>query len=330
VKRILFINSKRPDYLEDMVFSGLSEILGNENLIPYPVNYHYYFSKYSYPKNMGQCRNIFGIIPDWLRSRSALVSMDFDCVILGSAKKDVFEKYMAFIDILPKDLPVVFIDGGDWAEIGGDADRENWLDLFSEVVKKRDFNWVFKREYLLNKKYDKNVFPLPMAYKGPEIMIPNSQRFDVVFWAVESHPVRTRALEILEDKYDCKSNGTVRGQKFRKYARKGHSYLDELAAAKIACNFRGVGWDTLRYWEIPAVGSLMISEPPGIEISNNFVDGQHAVFCEENLSNLTDLIDYYLKNEEERKQIAAAGKNHLLKYHLYKHRAEYILSIINL
>lgn len=228
--------------------------------------------------------------------------MDFDCVILGSAKKDVFEKYMGFIDILPKDIPVVFIDGGDWGEIGGDVDRGNWLDLFLEVVKKRAFNWVFKREYLLNKKYDKNVFPLPMAYKGPEIMAPNSQHFDVVFWAVESHPVRTKALEILEDKYDCKSNGTVLGQKFRKYARKGHSYLDELATAKIACNFRGVGWDTLRYWEIPAVGSLMISETPGIQIPDNFVDGQHAVFCEESLSNLTDLIDYYLKNEEKKSQ----------------------------
>ena len=36
---ILFINSKSPDYVEDQLFSALTEILGKKAVTAYPVNY---------------------------------------------------------------------------------------------------------------------------------------------------------------------------------------------------------------------------------------------------------------------------------------------------
>ena len=51
------------------------------------------------------------------------------------------------------------------------------------------------------------------------------------------------------------------------------------SVVKVVLNFRGGGWDTLRYWEVPALGTFMISGKPGFEIPNNFVDGESIVYC---------------------------------------------------
>ena len=148
---------------------------------------------------------------------------------------------------------------------------------------------------------------------------------DVLFWAVESSATRKKAFEILRGRYDCEANGSVAGRKARNYSLKDQKYFEALASAKVALSFGGEGFDTLRYWEIPACGSLMISEVPPIRIPDNFQDGKHAVFCKPDLSDLPDKIDYFLKHENEREAIAKAGRAHLLKYHTHRARAEYFI-----
>ena len=72
----------------------------------------------------------------------------------------------------------------------------------------------------------------------------------------------------------------------------------------------------------------MISGKPGIVIPDDFESGKHALFCTDDLSDLEDMTNYYLRHEKEREAIAAEGKKHLLKYHLPERRAEYILDVI--
>jgi spore maturation protein CgeB len=133
---------------------------------------------------------------------------------------------------------------------------------------------------------------------------------------------------MLEDKYDCYSNGTFRNQIFKKYKRKGKFYLDEIAACKIVLNLRGAGWDTMRYWEVPGTGAFMISQKPEITIPNNFIDREHVCWCSHSLDDLTGGIDFYLKEEEKRERMAEKAHQHLLKYHLNTHRAIYLLEKI--
>ncbi|PKN00144.1 MAG: glycosyltransferase family 1 protein [Elusimicrobia bacterium HGW-Elusimicrobia-2] len=253
----------------------------------------------------------------------------YDCVIIGSTKRDTFEAYDSIAEKLSKNAKVVYIDGGDEAEVGGDASRLGFAELYGRAFSKRAPDVIFKREYLKNKNYPANVYPLPLAYGGPLIDGAGGvKKYDVVFWAVDNIPVRAKVLDFCEGKWDCGENGTSRGQTFKKYNRKGIKYLKELAASKVCYNFRGGGWDTLRYWEIPAVGSLMVSGKPGIVIPDDFEHGKHAVFCKDDLSDLEGLTNYYLKRDKERECIAAEGKKHLLKYHLPRHRAEYLLDVI--
>lgn len=330
IKKILFINSRQVDYLEDLTFAGLTELLGADNVVSYPVNYHYYFSKYQYPKNIGQCRPALQYFSDRILLQGRLRRFEFDAVIIGSTKEDVFSFYLEIENILPKGIPLIYLDGGDRPEIGGDADREHFTRLRETVFQRRKINIIFKREYITEASYGTNVFPLPFSFKPTSFHQNGSgKKYDVVFWAVESDPVRTKALELIQHKYDCERNGSTTGQTFRNYKRHGKFFLEELSSAKIGYNFRGVGWDTLRYWEIPGVSTLMISGKPKIAIPDNFVNGEHVIFCKDDLSNLVALTDYYLHHTDEREAIARNGHHFVGQYHTYIKRTQYMLDTCN-
>ena len=321
--KILFINSHSADYVQDLTYSGLVKIFGLKNVIDYKWNQKYHIPYKKYPKNLGYIPGSF------LPSLINLGAKQFDIVFVGSAKVDCFETYLDFMDRIPADVPVVFIDGGDFPVIGKDLTAYGRPELYKEVVEKRPFDLVFKREMLIEQDYGKNVFPLPMSFNMDRLRkLPSEKKYDVSFWAVESHPIRIQALDLLSGQFDCKDNGTERNQKFSKYKRKGEFYLEELARCKIVLNFRGGGWDTMRYWEVPAVGSFMISQQPQFVIPNNFEHAKIIVFCQDDLSDLIELCEYYLKNDTAREQIAASGKNHLLQYHTDVKRAEYIINAI--
>lgn len=319
--KILFITSRNTDYLQDLTYSGLVKVIGTSSVIDYPWNKKYHLPVKEYPKNLGYSAISF---------RFGNAIKDIDVVILASAKPDALLTYHQLLSSI-KHLPVVFIDGGDREEVGGDFERLNVGDLYKEVIKQRPFDLIFKREFMdYIHANQNNVHPLPFSfpYQLAEKNFGTTKKYGVSFWAVESHPIRTQALSIIENKYDCSLNGTVRNQVFEKYKRKGMFYLKEIAACKIVLNFRGAGWDTMRYWEVPGTGTFMISQKPGITISNNFVDGEHIAFCSNSLNDLTDRIDYYLEHEEERNRMAENAHKHLLKYHLNTHRAEYLLEKI--
>lgn len=326
--RLLFINSLKSDYLEDQLFSGLTELLGRKSVIPYPVNSNYYFPIKSYPRNMGLSRTPLDYVSDRLTNRAAIKAMEFDAVIIGSTKRDTFEHYQHISHLIPRSIPLIYIDGGDWPEVGGDAQRMNFDSLYRDVFRHRQPDLVFKRECLIGKEYPDNVIPLPMSFRPQAGFSPVEKRYQVTLWCVESDPIRTQALQMLQSRYDCTENGSVPGQQFRSYQRKGLNYLRELSASRIACNFRGVGWDTMRYWEIPGVSAFMVTQKPAIVIPDNFVDGEHVIHCKDDLSNFIPVLDYYLQNEKEREEIAASGHQYLIQHHTHLKRAEYFLSIV--
>lgn len=254
---------------------------------------------------------------------------DIDVVIVSASKVDAFEAYLEQVDNIPVGVPVVFIDGGDRPDIGDDLTVYGRAELYDMARNKRPFDLVFKREYELNRTYDSNVRPFPISFNMDRVpVLPDDYRYKVSFWAVETAEIRSQALALLEDKYDCRENGTVRNQKFSRYKRKGKFYLQELSRCKIVLNFRGGGWDTMRYWEVPAVGSFMVTQKPGILIPDDFQDGKEVIHCSDDLSDLIDLCDYYLDNENKRESIARAGKEKLMKYHTDIARAEFMLSEI--
>jgi hypothetical protein len=323
--RFLFVNTLEPDGIQDLMYSGLAKIVTPANIIEFPWNPWYHINKRKYPSNLGYVKH--SIISSMI---AKLKSRQFDFVIVAASKPKCFENYLKIIESIPSTIPLVYLDGGDFSMPEGDLKRMGREDLYYEVINKRPFDAIFKREYLEEDSLGQNVWPLQFSFNRDRIPedLPNEKKYNVAFWAVESNPIRTKALELLENKFDCRENGTVRNQVFKKYRRKGDFYLREVASCKIVINCPGVGWDTQRYWEIPSIGRFMISVRPPLKIPNNFRDKEHIVFCKDDLSDLVELCEYYLLHEDEREKIAMNAKEFSLKYHTNISRTEYLIEKI--
>ncbi len=320
---VLFIGSMRYDYMQDIVYSGLVKTLGLKNVIEFKWNKKYHVPYKKYPENLG-------FIKQSLLKSIHFKKNNYDLVILAATKPDCFQAYIDFASQIPPNVPVVWVDGGDRPEVGGDLERLGAPTLLSKAQAIRSFDFIFKREMKINKKYEKNVLPLTFGFNLSRLPknMPASKKYDVAFWAGESHPIRSKALSLLKNEFDCNSNGTSKGISFDNFNRKGSFYLEELSACKINLSLRGGGFDTLRYWEIPAVGSLLLSEPADIIIKNDFIDKKHAVFCNPSVDDIIDLCHYYLKKKNNREKIAENGKKHIQQYHTDVHRATFILGTV--
>ena len=322
--RILYIDRPKSEYVQEFLYTGLCKVLGTENVIEYPWNVRMHFNHRPYPKNLSKFS-----IANLYSSLKAQLQKDYDVVIVASCHPYTIQKYYEIMDKIDENIPRVFIDGGDWSELAGDLDRVGGRDIYTKVISKKPFNLIFKREYVLDKEYDSNVYALPMCFNY-DLMpkLDHNYKYDVAFWAVESAKIRTEALALLENKFDCKSNGTVRNQVMKKYKRKGAFYLQEIASSKIGLNFRGGGWDTLRFWELTGMGCFVISQKLNIQIDHPFVDGEEIVYCKDDLSDLVELCEYYLEHNNERERIAKNARLKVEQYHTDTARAQFVLEKI--
>ena len=322
------MTSRAVDYLQDLTYAGLAEVLGKECVVDIPSHWQYHRERRFFWEPRNRYPGNLGYVPG---PGPAFKKSDYDAVILGSAKPDALSTLASVLENLR--APWFFVDGGDRQDIGGDFEREGGkesLTLFRSLCGKKKPAAVFKREIPKGTKTE-GVFPLQFSFNPSLIapLAPTSEKdHKVVFWAVESSEQRKKAFKLLQGKYDCGENGSVPGRKASKYIFKGAAYFKALNRTRIVLNLRGAGFDTLRYWEVPASGSLLLSEEPTIGIPDDFTNGKNAVFCGNDLSDMTSLIDHYLTHEDEALDIAREGQKHLLAHHTHRHRAEFILEVL--
>jgi hypothetical protein len=319
--KILFLHSGKVDYLQDALYQGFVNVVGAQNIQAYRWYKRYHLPIYQHPKNLG----FVGFKLPCPRVDKDSIGQ-FSLIVIASCKRSTFIDYLEIAPHISKGAKVIFLDGGDAPEIGGDLAREGSKHLFLDAMAIRPVDLVFKREMLIDRTYASNVFPINFAVSLNALTLtPRPKLFDVVFWAVESHPIRTKVLSVLESHFDCKSNGSVPRKDFRMHNRKGRDYLKGLLESRITLNYRGAGWDTLRYWEVTAMGQLLISQKPEIIIPNNFENMKSIVFVGEDPSEMIDVCRYFLKKPIEAETIGRAAVNHSRQFHTPKHRAIYIL-----
>ena len=324
--KILFLHSGKVDYLQDALYQGFIQVVGTENVQPYRWYKRYHLPIYEHPKNLG----FSGFkIPRSRVSKSAI--KNFSLIVIASCKSSTFRDYLEVAPHIKRGAKIIFLDGGDEADIAGDLRREGSEELFFEAMGARPPDYIFKREMLIGRNYGPKVFPLNLAVSFNNFKsAPKPKRFDVVFWAVESHPVRTEVLTALEHQFDCRSNGSVRDKSFSKHHRKGFDYLNGILESRITLNFRGAGWDTLRYWEVPALGQFLISQRPEIVIPYNFEDGKSIVFVGKDPCEAIDLCQYFLRKPTKAEAIGRAAAERTSQFHTPEHRARYVIEKLQL
>ncbi|MFQ5929045.1 MAG: glycosyltransferase [Acidobacteriota bacterium] len=349
---ILYLCSNYIDYCQDLLYAGLAQCLGKERIVEYPHRRELHTPGVLYPFNAG-------LVPGKGRklSWSELIQLckqgRFKVIVVGSAKPLPLRNMNRIRHRVEKLSPQVLVDGGDKPGLGEDCPEE-----FACVENQRPFDLIFKRELKKDRQYPSHVFPLQMA-ANLDVMPPvNSwRRPHPVFWSMRpTSSLRRDIASVMEEKgIPYHGDGLLvtkpRRSPWRKLARKvkkilripwvphylesmtkvyeltGGDYLEALHQSRIALSIGGKGFDTLRYWEIPACGSMLLSERPSISIPNDFEDNKTAVFFS-TPEEFLDKLNFYSSREDSCHIVARAGHEFLIANHTTRHRGRFFLKTV--
>jgi glycosyl transferase family 1 len=339
--QVLFLTDPAPDYLADLTYIGLCRILGEANVVDFPSKdtYHQPHHRVHYIPQVAAHSYGEQDILGYLRAGH------FDLAILSSPRPGV----VTTLESLSKHVsfpPLIIIDGEDDASIRGDLWHRSGAVLY------------FKRELHRNGTVKQRDRLMTLSLSIVQEQIPKypavERVIDVSYAGRVSHPRRKQAVDLLSGSPNVRFEGqlyadsTDRQSKLltgfpRLWAKlKGdplvpvhqrgtkldpHAYYQLMTRSKMALSVRGGGFDTLRYWEIPAMNTVLLCEEPDIEIANNFVHGQSAIFFKPDLSNLVSLVQTYAKETRICADIAQRGLEHLVRYHTCEKRAEYLIKM---
>ncbi len=304
--RVLFITPTFLDYGLDTLYDGLVQHLGSENVIEYPQKpvlhgdkqrrFHWYPCFFNHP-----------IVSTDALTTEKLRKNEFDSILIGCRYITDFpnNEFFDLLKVKAKVIPTFLIDQGDEFEIN------------DKLIK--DFNpqLYFKREFFPDKNANKKVVPLSFSFSLNYTPYDTSiTRKNNLFWAGTSSPSREPYLEICRDSY---------GYSFPNYYH--DDYHQMLLSNSIGLNLMGRGNDTVRYYEVPAHGTLLFSQKPEIEIENAFVDGKTAVIFE-NTEEMKEKLDFCLSHQAYVDKIRKVGLNWYHTYHTSKIRASQMMAKI--
>lgn len=94
-------------------------------------------------------------------------------------------------------------------------------------------------------------------------------------------------------------------------------YVDVLLRSKASISVRGLSYNAFRYWEIPYYGAMLLSKRTPLIIPHDWVDGESALFFDEN-EELRQKFEKYVVKSDEWKEIARKGRANYFNYHTPK------------
>lgn len=355
--RILFLTDPTPNYVSDPLYVGLSKILGQDKIIDYPYKseYHDADRKLWFLTQASGIRYAREEIIDLLADRY------FDLLCLSSFRNGCMTEFEVLYSKI-RCPPIVFIDEADDARIRHNVVAQYPINIYfkrdyvwrmgGRLGDLGALAWTFRGDHKLFAR----TRPLPLSIVMGSL--PNlgsvNKEIDVSFRGRASHPRRVRAVEILSEMEEIRfSGGVYASPDDRRYKLKvgrlarlrtklledkpaseedqlkksqPEAYYREISSSRIALALRGGGRTvSLRYFEIVAMGALLLSDAPETLIPNDFVDRQHVVYCRAHLRDLESLVRYYLREDVEREAMVRQSYAHLLKYHTCERRAEYFV-----
>jgi spore maturation protein CgeB len=196
---------------------------------------------------------------------------------------------------------------------------EAWKNPFKENLKNRIFFLPFGSD--------------PAMYKPVTGKVEDKFCSDIAFVGLYL-PIRAKTLSNFKD-YNLKIYGYNWEKSFSEFPELKDKIFGSVLAEEVNLIFNNTkinigssfsGPIGQRTFDIALAGGFQLSEYRST-IKKFFGD---SIPCFNNEKELKTLVDYYLKNEEERKQLAIKSHKIALRGHTFKHRAEEILSHLNL
>lgn len=373
--RVLYALSPIPDFGESVVFKGLQEALGKENVseIPYKFAYHGYpggkvysrnptIQKFIREKPNSSNAEFFRTITyvdsfKWMitdavplsaeeagiRDAQILESLDEFDVLFFSTQE--ISTWLVAKALERRAIPTALVDCAD-----DDGLLLDLLDRFASIAYFK--TGLVRREWFpehSDKLYDPAVHPKVhgIFYSSPIIGTPYQEQddswenktFDFHVSLALTHESRAHIYSHLQtidrsrasiqdiDGIDFIQNWTRRSLPMTPY----EQYTEEIAKSKIAISAGGhsLGRHPFRHFEIPSFRTMLLCQEPLVEYPHPFKDGEHCVFFDPyDRNDFLGKLEYYLSHDDDCRQIADAGYEHLMKYHTSKARAEQMIEIV--
>lgn len=335
--RVLLIDMRQGgDWSLDLIFAGLVKSLGPENVSMFP----YRDKHISWPgignadwggerRSLGYTKNnkLITNYPEEIIKRQLLTGY-YDYVFLDERQ----ESYEMFVRLggLHSKVKVVVFAGHDrfWNDSPEKVARlygkqlarmflDNWNSQYDKLEYAKLINWSCNFDH-----YWDNT-------KRQELL--KNKVYDICFMGYNSHPNRAIIIDHIEKKWGHLNNYILFERKpdtMEKFINKDE-FFKIIAQTKICLNLSGaaVSGKALRFYEIPYVGSLLLSQKTDYKQLEPFEHKKHCLYFS-NLEELDMYIQDMLSYNAYREIIAAAGHTHCMKKHSVEARIKYVLENI--
>lgn len=351
--KVLYLTDAERDYLADQIHDGLCAVLGRDSVIDFPRKELYHQSALRQDGSVSEPESSLDGVASLIREGK------IDLVVVSSPRAGAVRACVELAGLVSLP-PLVLLDGEDDRQIRDELSRS----LRAGLYFKRELSlngWSagssrwWSGDAAVPKGSGERVCPLPFSVTAAELEpLPEAAKdVDVSFVGRASHRKRVRAVRLLAGARDIRFEGGIYAERTDRSSKltdswfgimaaklrgdppgEGSSvklgreaYRSLLARSKTALSVRGGGFDTLRYWEIAASRTPLISEAPDIVIPHNFEHGVHAIFCRPDLSDLVEWVRRLRDDEAVRYRLVDAAYEHVLAHHTSARRAVYMLDL---
>lgn len=349
--KIMFIGDPNPSHAIDTFFHGICEVFDEQNVYEFPPEMKYHSNYANDPYNFWTVKNAKKPTVGHMRGYQFYVDAFNNpdsgfkyifCVnrpYLNSSYAtrrypSLYTLVQLLNDIHPdrfKDIGVFFLEEeGDPTLYGHNEiyvkyfqnptilEYDGTLKKYPSVFEKINI-WLkvdFIRKYI---KYPNKVFPLYIS--APEdklneivdnkILSFEEKEYDVCFISGIHHDDRKKYYDILKNELKignnilfCDRNSSFCGLK---------DYFNYLNKSKIVISVRGGEYSNTRNIEGPFLGCALFTQKLDIEVPNDYIDGESAIFFDE--TNLIEKLNYYISNQDKLKELSIQSRNHCIKHH---------------
>jgi len=309
--RILMLTHTNSDCGADTLYDGLCEVIGAQNVCEYPWKATFHGHQLdAWLRHPNAC-NHPGEIQEITAIEAQLREGRFDVILFADTLElSNREDTLRLVNASPK-TPLVVVDVQD--------EGHDTLPRVKKYLRREDIRGYFKREMLNCTLYAPHTQPLPLAY--PDRLAAsqfNPRRSRDLFWAGHCHwGLRWLYVHHLEEDLQCRFDTFYSPDEFA-------TRLDE---SRIGLDIFGLGYDTVRHYELPAHGCMLLTEGKPIYIPFDFEDGVSAVFFDD-LPELREKARYYIDHPDEACAIAERGFRHYKEFHTSTARARQFLGCL--
>ena len=133
--------------------------------------------------------------------------------------------------------------------------------------------------------------------------------------------VRGQAVKLLSERKSLNYNGGIGRVSY-------HKSLSEVAQSKVCVDLPGNGPLCFRLIDYLAIGACVVAYPHQALLHMPLEHGKHIIYCQEDMSDLADLCEYYAQNDIEREDIAHNAREYFDQYLSRPKLASYYINTI--